>query len=154
MDGNNKDDADGLNEIIKALESGFDFVQGSRFIAGGKAVNTPTIRYLAIRFVHAPLTSVAARFWYTDTTNGFRGHSAKLLQDPEIQIFRDIFTSYELLAYIPIRSKKVGLNVVEVPVTRRYPQGVKTPTKIHGIRAQFRLLQILLASAMGKFDPK
>jgi len=153
MDGNNKDDATGLNEIMKALEAGSDFVQGSRFIAGGKAVNTPILRYLAIRFLHAPITSLAARFCYTDTTNGFRGHSARLLQNPEIQIFRDIFTSYELLAYIPIRSKQVGLNVIEVPVTRRYPIGLKTPTKIHGIRSQLKLLQILLACAIGKYNP-
>jgi glycosyltransferase involved in cell wall biosynthesis len=106
MDGNNKDDPTGVNEVIKALGSGSDFVQGSRFIAGGKAINTPTLRFLAIRFLHAPVTSLASRFWYTDTTNGFRGHSERLIQHPEIQVFREIFFSYELLAYIPIRAKQ------------------------------------------------
>lgn len=153
MDGNDKDDPIGVNEIMKALESGSDFVQGSRFVAGGKAINTPKIRYLGIRCVHAPITSLAAKFWYTDTTNGFRGHSAKLIQDPEVQIFREIFSSYELLAYIPVRSKQVGLKVSEAPVTRSYPRGIKTPTKIRGMKAQLRLLGILLSCVLGKYNP-
>jgi hypothetical protein len=154
MDGNNKDDPEGIEEIVKALESGFDFVQGSRFISGGKAVNTPIKRLIAIRFIHAPLTSFAARHWYTDTTNGFRGHSAKLLMHPDVKIFRDVFDSYELLAYLPIRSKQIGLRVKEVPVTRMYPKGVKTPTKIHGIKAQAKLLKILLEGLIGRYNPK
>jgi glycosyltransferase involved in cell wall biosynthesis len=153
MDGNNKDDAHGIEVISRALESGMDFVQGSRFIEGGKAVNTPFLRYLAIRLIHAPITSFAAGFWYTDTTNGFRGHSAQLLSHPGIQTFRDVFASYELLAYLPIRSAQLGFKVIEVPVKRSYPHGVKTPTKIHGIKAQLMILRILIDSAIGKFNP-
>jgi dolichol-phosphate mannosyltransferase len=153
MDGNNKDDASGLNEILSALHLGMDFVQGSRFIKGGKAINTPFLRYAAIRLIHAPITSLAARFWFTDTTNGFRGHSKNLIIHPSIQIFRECFTSYELLAYLPIRSKRIGLKVCEVPVARRYPKIGPTPTKISGYRAQFRLLKILIQAASGRFDP-
>jgi glycosyltransferase involved in cell wall biosynthesis len=154
MDGNNKDDPKGLEHILSAIESDSDFVQGSRFISGGKAVNTPIKRLIAIRFIHAPLTSFAARHWYTDTTNGFRGHSAKLLKHPEVKIFRDVFDSYELLAYLPIRSKQIGLRVKEVPVTRSYPKGVKTPTKIHGIKDQTKLLKILFEGIVGRYNPK
>jgi hypothetical protein len=153
MDGNNKDDIVGIKKILAALESGIDFVQGSRFIDGGEAVNTPILRYLAIRLLHAPIISIAARHWYTDTTNGFRGHSTKLLEHPEVQIFRDVFSTYELLAYLPIRSKQVGLKVIEVPVVRRYPKGIETPTKIRGINATLNLLRILILSARGAFNP-
>jgi len=153
MDGNNKDDPSGIASIMFALTSGVDFVQGSRFIQGGQAINTPLSRYLAIRFIHSPLTSIGARRFYTDTTNGFRGHSAKLLQHPQVEIFREIFDTYELLAYLPIRSHQVGLRVCEVPVIRRYPKGGVTPTKIHGITAQYRLLRILLSAVIGRFNP-
>jgi len=153
MDGNNKDDPKGIAEILEALETGFDFVQGSRFKSGGKAINTPIHRYIAIRFIHAPLTSWASRYWYTDTTNGFRGHSARLLRDSQIQIFRGIFKYYELLAYLPIRSSQVGFKVKEVPVIRTYPHGVKTPTKIHGIVPQLQILLILLKAVIGRFNP-
>jgi dolichol-phosphate mannosyltransferase len=153
IDGNNKDDFTRIPNFILALKSGIDFVQGSRFIRGGKAVNTPLLRYLGIRLVHAPLTSLAARHLYTDSTNGFRGHSAKLLRHPEIQVFRDIFLTYELLAYLPIRAHRIGLRVHEVPVSRRYPKGIATPTKIHGFGAQFKLFNILLKAVSGKYDP-
>ena len=153
MDGNNKDDSSGLENIMSALNSGVDFVQGSRFITGGQAINTPLLRYLAIRLIHAPLTSFAARYCYTDTTNGFRGHSAKLLRHPRVNIFRDVFDSYELLAYLPIRAKRVGLGVCEVPVIRRYPKGVAIPTKIQGVGGQFRLLNILLKAVIGRYNP-
>jgi dolichol-phosphate mannosyltransferase len=153
MDGNNKDDPSGVTNIMFALNSGMDFVQGSRFIEGGQAINTPLLRYLAIRLIHSPLTSIGAKYFYTDTTNGFRGHSAKLLQHPQIEIFREKFDTYELLAYLPIRSRQVGLRVCEVPVVRRYPRGVVTPTKIRGVTAQYRLLRILFEAVIGRFNP-
>ena len=153
MDGNNKDDPSGIVNIKMALESGIDFVQGSRFVSGGQSSNTPRLRYVAIRLIHAPLTSLASKYWYTDTTNGFRGHSAKLLRHSQIQIFRDIFKNYELLAYIPIRSRQVGLEVCEVPVARRYPVGVTVPTKIQGLRAQYTLLKVLIMAVFGLFNP-
>ncbi|CAN2228689.1 WcaA Glycosyltransferases involved in cell wall biogenesis [Candidatus Nanopelagicaceae bacterium] len=154
MDGNNKDDPSGVIRIQEALNSGMDFVQGSRFIRGGQAKNTPVLRYLAIRLVHAPLTSLAAKFWYTDTTNGFRGHSIRLLKNPKIEIFREKFNTYELLAYLPIRSRQIGLKVCEVPVTRMYPLGVAAPTKIHGIGAQLRLFFILMRAVLGRYNPQ
>ena len=154
MDGNNKDDPKGIEQILSAMKSNIDFVQGSRFIRGGKGINTPVMRLLAIRLIHAPLTSFAARYWYTDTTNGFRGHSAKLLKHQEVDIFRDVFDSYELLAYLPIRSKQIGLRVMEVPVTRSYPKDVMTPTKIRGYRAQIGLLKILIECLIGRYNRK
>ena len=154
MDGNNKDDSSGVATIKHALDSGFDFVQGSRFKKGGQAINTPLSRLLAIRVIHSPLTSIGARFFYTDTTNGFRGHSARLLQHPQMEIFREIFDTYELLAYLPIRSHRIGLKVCEVPVVRRYPKGSPTPTKIRGVAALFSLLNILFTVVIGKFNPE
>ena len=69
IDGNNKDSIEDVPRFIEKLREGYDLVQGSRFIRGGRAVNTPPIRYAAVRLIHAPLTSLAARQWFTDTTN-------------------------------------------------------------------------------------
>jgi glycosyltransferase involved in cell wall biosynthesis len=154
MDGNNKDDPSGVITIQAALNSGMDFVQGSRFMRGGQAMNTPILRYLAIRLLHAPLTSLAAKFWYTDTTNGFRGHSVRMLTSPKIEIFREKFNTYELLAYLPIRSPQIGLKVCEVPVIRRYPKDGAVPTKIQGVGAQMRIFLILMRAVIGQFKPK
>jgi dolichol-phosphate mannosyltransferase len=153
MDGNNKDDPEGINNIIKAFDSGFDFVQGSRFVEGGKSLNTPLHRHLAIKLIHAPITSIASGFRFTDTTNGFRGHTKTLLESKKLSIFREVFQTYELIAYMPISAKKNGFQVCEVPVTRSYPANGEVPTKIHGIQGQLQLLQILLYAALGKYAP-
>lgn len=153
MDGNGKDDVEGIHTIVDALRTGSSFVQGSRFVPGGRAENTPWLRYVAIRSVHAPVSSVAARTHLTDTTNGFRGHSARLLMDPRVAPFRDVFIGYELLAYLPIQAGKLDVPIREVPVTRRYPRGAETPTKIPGMRGNADLLRVLLRAASGAYGP-
>lgn len=153
MDGNGKDDVSGINAIVSALAEGFDFVQGSRFLPGGNAINTPLGRLLAIRLLHAPVTSISARHWYTDTTNGFRGHSRQLLEDADLHPLREVFDSYELLAYIPIQASRLGFRITEVPVTRSYPPTGPIPTKIHGLSAHTRMWQILMKAASGKYRP-
>ena len=153
MDGNDKDGIEGIEGIKEALEAGIDFVQGSRFLKGGIAINTPIKRLLAIRLIHAPLTSAGARFWFTDTTNGFRGHSRNLLNDKRLGIFRDEFKDYELLCYMPISAGRHKLRLCEVPVKRVYPLTKKIPTKINGIFSEVRLLWILVLAICGKYNP-
>lgn len=154
IDGNDKDSPSGVPKIQAALLQGFDFVQGSRFVEGGKAVNTPKLRDFSIRFLHAPLTSMAARRRFTDTTNGFRGYSLNLLQNSQMDIFREEFDSYELLFYLPIRSSRLKLRICEVPVIREYPRNSAPPTKIHGLRAYAQLFSILLKACMGRYNPQ
>jgi dolichol-phosphate mannosyltransferase len=153
VDGNGKDDVAALPRFVDALEAGAGFVQGSRFVPGGQAINTPRDRSLAIKLVHAPVTSLAARHRYTDTTNGFRGHSRTLLADSRVSPMRDIFDTYELLAYLPIRAARLGYRCTEVPVTRAYPSTGEIPTKIHGRGAQLELAKILGRAAFGRYDP-
>ena len=153
MDGNGKDGINGINAIVRALRVGYDFVQGSRFIPGGRAINTPLARYLAIRLLHAPVTSLGARHWYTDTTNGFRGHSRRLLEDAQVAPLRDEFDTYELLAYLPVRAARLGYRIIEVPVSRSYPRGEDAPTKIHGTAAHLGMLRILANASLGRYNP-
>jgi dolichol-phosphate mannosyltransferase len=154
MDGNGKDGVGGITTIATALRNGYDFVQGSRFVSGGEAINTPPDRYLAIRLVHAPFTSLGARHWFTDTTNGFRGHSRRLLEDSRVAPLRAEFDTYELLAYLPIRAARLGFRITEVPVTRAYPRGDAIPTKIQGCSAHAHLLQILVNASTGRYNPR
>lgn len=154
MDGNNKDGVQGIEAIRASLLEGNDFVQGSRFIKGGNHENTPLSRYLAIRLIHAPLTSIAAHHWYTDTTNGFRGHSSHLLKDARIGVFRDCFESYELIAFLPIAAGRLRFKIREVPVSRVYPKNQPIPTKIIGIKSYFDLLMILFRSGSGRYFVK
>jgi dolichol-phosphate mannosyltransferase len=151
IDGNDKDDPEAIPRFIAALQEGWDFVQASRFVPGGIAENTPKLRDLAIRWVHAPLLSLSSGFRWTDTTQGFRAYSSRLLRDPRIAPFREVFDTYELLAYLSHRAPRLGYRCIELPTARRYPPG-KVPTKISGIGAQLGVLRILLRACLGSYN--
>lgn len=153
MDGNDKDDPEALPRFVERLDAGYDHVQGSRYVRGGRAINTPLSRHLAVTFLHAPAVSLAAGRRYTDTTNGFRGYSRRLLEDSRVQPFRDVFTGYELHYYLAIRAARLGLRVAEIPVTRAYPAHGGVPTKIRGIRGNTLILTTLARACLGAFDP-
>ncbi|PKM65190.1 MAG: glycosyl transferase family 2 [Firmicutes bacterium HGW-Firmicutes-2] len=153
IDGNNKDSIEDVPQFLRSLEDGYDFIQGSRFIEGGNAINTPFSRLLAVKLLHAPIISLTAKHRFTDSTNAFRAYSRKYIEDQRVQIFREVFSSYELLAYLSVRASQLGLSVCEVPVTRAYPDGEKVPTKINGIKGNLNLLMILLRNLMGKYNP-
>jgi len=153
IDGNGKDDVAAIPAFVRALDDGWDFVQGSRYIPGGRAVNTPWDRTFAVRCLHAPILSLGAHFRYTDTTNGFRAFSARFLLDPRVQPFRAIFDTYNLHYYLSVRAARLGFRVKELPVTRTYPQAGPTPSKISGIGGRSEILKQALVAATGGYDP-
>lgn len=153
IDGNDKDDPEAISRFIDALKQGVDFVQASRFVVGGVAENTPNSRDLAIRFIHAPMLSLFSGFKWTDTTQGFRAYSRKLLLDPKLAPFRDVFMTYELLAYLSYRAPKLGHICVELPTVRRYPKG-EVPTKISSVKGNLSVLTVLIKSCMGAYNGK
>ncbi len=153
IDGNDKDDPAAIPAFVAALESGADFVQASRFLPGGVAENTPMVRDLAIRLVHAPMLSWASGFHWTDTTQGFRAYSRRLLADPRVGVFRDVFEKYELLAYLSYRAPRLGYRCVELPSARRYPAQGEIPTKITAFRGNWQLLVTLARACLGRYDP-
>ena len=154
IDGNNKDSIEDVPAFLKRLDEGYDFIQGSRFIKGGRAIHTPLIRLISLRLLHAPVISLTAGKWYTDTTNAYRGYSMKYLSDERVQIFRDIFMTYELLAYLSVRADQLGMKTCEIPVTREYPAAGKVPTKISFWKGNSELLKILFLNLFGKYKPR
>lgn len=153
IDGNNKDSIEDVGHFAVKLDQGYDFVQGSRFIKGGRAENTPISRYIAVRFLHAPVISLTAHKWFTDTTNAYRGYSLRYVTDPKVAIFRDIFEGYELLAYLSVRATQLGMRACEIPVARIYPKTGKVPTKISFFKGNMQLLKILFKNMVGGYRP-
>lgn len=154
IDGNNKDSIEDVPHFIDKLKEGYDLIQGSRFVKGGKAINTPFIRTLSVRLIHAPVISLTAHQRFTDTTNAYRAYSAKYLTDERVQPLRDVFMTYELLAYLSVRATQIGLKACEIPVTRAYPKKGKTPTKISFFKGNGELMKILFKNLFGAYDPK
>lgn len=154
IDGNHKDSIEDVPQFIRKLEEGYDFVQGSRFVKGGRAIHTPLVRLLSVRLLHAPIISLTAGHWFTDTTNAYRAYSVRYLTDERVQPLRDVFQTYELLAYLSVRATQLGYKACEIPVTRRYPKKGKTPTKISFFKGNWELLAILFRNLFGAYRPE
>ncbi len=153
IDGNYKDSIEDVPRFIQKLEEGYDFVQGSRFIKGGRAVNTPLSRLLAVRLLHAPVISVTAGQKFTDTTNAYRAYSARYLKDERVAPLRDVFMTYELLAYLSVRATQLGYRACEIPVKRVYPKKGAVPTKISFLKGNTELIRILFKNYRGAYNP-
>ncbi len=153
VDGNNKDSVENIPDFVEKLQEGYDHVQGSRFIPGGAQVNTPLSRLLGLKLLHVPAMRMASGFRYTDTTNGFRAYSSRFLADSRVALFRDVFLGYELHYYLAIKAARLGFRVIEIPVKRVYPSGVKAPTKISPIRGNLRVIRCLFAACFSYYDP-
>jgi dolichol-phosphate mannosyltransferase len=153
MDGHGKDGVEALPEYIRQLDAGADFVQGSRFMKGGVHKNTPLARTLGIRLVMSPLLFLSGRFWYTDSTNGFRGYSRRYLTHPRVEPLRACFKNFNLQFFLSYMAPKLKLKVVEIPVSRVYPDDKTVPTKVIGFRRNFMVFWEMVLTVLGKYDP-
>jgi dolichol-phosphate mannosyltransferase len=121
--GNDKDDALEISALLEPIRAGTaDFVQGSRFLGGGRFGNMPLYRVVATRFIHPLAFSLAARKRVTESTNGFRAFRTALLRDPRIDWRQAWLDRYELEPYLLLMAIRLGYRHVEVPVTKIYPQ--------------------------------
>jgi hypothetical protein len=154
IDGNGKDGVEAIPSFFTALDEGFDYVQGSRYLPGGFEENTPWQRKVGVAMLHAPLISLGARFRYTDTTNGFRAISRRAMLDPRVNPFRDIFMTYNLHYYLSVRLPRLGYKVGELPVRRVYPAEGPIPSKIGGWKSKLHIVRLLVEAATGKYSPR
>src|SRR5436309_312474 len=93
MAGNGKDDPREIPRLTSPIiRDCFDYVQGSRFLPGGRGERTPFLRGIFTRlfpFAWTLLTGVHC----TEVTNGFRAYRAAVLQDPEINVWQALRSS-------------------------------------------------------------
>ena len=73
--------------------------------------------------------------------------------DERVKPLRDVFMTYELLAYLSVRATQLGMRACEIPVTRAYPKTGKTPTKISFFKGNSELMKILIWNLFGKYKP-
>ncbi len=125
MAGNGKDDPREIRRLTEPIsKNGFDYVQGSRFLPGGKGERTPFFRRIFTRlfpFVWTFLTGVRC----TEVTNGFRAYRAAILEDPRINIWQDWLNGYELEYYLHYKVLTLGYRFTERPVSKVYSYAKK-----------------------------
>jgi dolichol-phosphate mannosyltransferase len=123
--GNAKDDPRQIPRLLAAIRAGADYVQGSRFAAGG-STNTPPFRRRMVR-VHAALIALVTGFRGSDSLNGFRAYRTALLRDAGIDVWQPWLDGYELETYLHYKVLKSGRPAVEVGVSKTYPEGGGVP---------------------------
>ena len=130
VSGNDKDDPADIPKFIDALNDGCDFVQGSRFLKGGRYGDMPVYRIIATRFVHPLFFSLASRRRITDSTNGFRAVKTRFFDDARMDIHQPWLDGYGLEPYVFFYAIRLGYRVTEVPVTKIYPPKAEGYTKM------------------------
>lgn len=119
--GNNKDDPREIPRLLKPIiAENYDYVQGSRFLPGGRRVKNPFIRGVFSRFYPFLWTSFT-NVRCTDVTNGFRAYRLGIFDDPRINIWQRWLDAYELEYYIHYKVLTLGYKMKEIPVSKSYP---------------------------------
>jgi dolichol-phosphate mannosyltransferase len=132
MAASGKDRPEEIPTLLAQIDDGCDYVQGSRFLAGGASVNLPAARGVLIHAFTA-LFRVLSGFPGTDVTNGFRAYRLSLLADPRVRIEQPWLDRYELEYYIHWKAITLGYRVREVPVSKTYPARRRDYSKIRPV---------------------
>ena len=125
MAGNDKDDPREIPRLLTPiLNGGCDYVQGSRFLSGGKRVKNPFLRGIFSR-LYPFFWTLCTNIRCTDVTNGFRAYRLKIFEDARINIWQDWLENYQLEYYIHYKVLTLGYKTREVPVSKVYPYSHK-----------------------------
>jgi len=150
MAGNGKDNPVEISRLVKPIiEGGCDYVQGSRYLSGGGYGKMPLHRFLFTK-----IYSFFVRLLYgqkiTDGTNGFRAYKTDILKNKEINLYQD-WLKETLEYYLSIKVLLLNYKVIEVPVTKLYPQGVsyKNYTKVRPFSGWLKRLKPLFLLRLG-----
>jgi dolichol-phosphate mannosyltransferase len=135
------DDQHEPSELVTALDAllaaDADYVQGSRWMAGGRVEGPAGRRGLGTR-LYSVLFSMLALRRSTDATNGFRVFKTSILRDPKVRIEQRWLDRYDLEPYVLYKALTLGYKVVEHPVTVRY-HTIEGYSKMRGVRDWWRL---------------
>lgn len=148
MAGNGKDDPEEIPRLLEPIVSGkADYVIGSRFAPGGRSVNLPVGRHMAIKIL-SWLYSSLGDFRITDITNGFRAYRLAIIRDERIRIWQDWLNRYEMECYIFHKAVKFKYRAIEVPVSKVYPAHRVDISKIRPIADGWRMVRFIIYLAL------
>jgi dolichol-phosphate mannosyltransferase len=103
------------------LDGGADFVQGSRYLEGGRLEGAPWHRRLGT-WGYSALFSLFLGRRVTDASSGFRAFRLDLLDAPRFRLDQAWLDSYELEPYLLFQAVRAGVRYREAPVRIVYPR--------------------------------
>lgn len=122
------------------LDEGFDYVQGSRYIAGGRSENLPLFRRIAIPLL-TWMIGLLTGFKGTDVTCGMRAYRMAIIHNPRLNISQAWLDQYEMEYYIHYYAIKLGYRVTEAPVSMTYPPTMTNYSKIRALTGWWSMLR-------------
>lgn len=149
VSGNDKDSPEDIKKLQAGLEEGYDLVQGSRYLSGGRHGRMPFYRKIATRVIHPMLFSLVSGKWITDSTNGFRAVRLGMLDDSRIDLNQPWLDRYELEPYLFFKAIRLGYKVKEVPVTKIYPPKKEGYTKMKPLVGWWSILRPVIYLGLG-----
>ncbi len=121
MAGNGKDDPREMRRLIEPVIKGeCDYVQGSRYLAGGRRDRMPFTRQVFNRLYPSFWTILTGKKC-TDVTNGYRCFNLDVLNDHRIDLDQEWLNGYSLEYYLHYKILLLGYRMKEVPVSKIYP---------------------------------
>ena len=148
--GNNKDAPEEIARLLDPIcDADYDFVIGSRFLAGGSyGGDMPLYRKLATR-LHPFLVSLFCGRSVTESSNGYRAMKVSVLDDPRIDLSQDWLDGYRLEVYLMMKLLKLGYRTTEVPVSKIYPSKAAGYTKMRPLVDWWRMLAPIFLVGLG-----
>jgi glycosyltransferase involved in cell wall biosynthesis len=135
-------DADGsqdpaeMGRLVARLEAGFDYVKGSRVVAGGGSDDLTRFRSLG-NWILTTLTNVLHGSRYTDLTYGYFAFRAGTADAFDLQS-----DGFEMETEISIKALKAGLRIAEVPCHEL--KRINGVSQLTPLRDGFRILWVIL----------
>ena len=140
-------DADGsmapeeLSLFTKAIETGADVVKGSRFLPSGGSEDLTPLRHVGNKLLTAILNFLFLTK-YTDLCYGYIAFTKEALRKLSNSLESK---NFEIETEICIKSKSLGLCVIEIPsVERSRRHGT---SNLHALRDGFSIFKLLLGEA-------
>jgi dolichol-phosphate mannosyltransferase len=148
--GNNKDAPEEIGRLLDPIcDEDYDFVIGSRFLAGGRyGGDMPLYRKLATRF-HPFLVSLFCGKSVTESSNGYRAMKVSVLGDVRIDLHQDWLDGYRLEVYLMMKLLKLGYRATEVPVSKIYPSKAAGNTKMRPLVDWWHMLTPIFVIGLG-----
>ena len=111
MDADGSMDPKELFSFVEALKPGVDVVKGSRFMRGGHSEDMTFIRKVG-NLLFVALVNLLTRTKYTDLCYGFAAFRREAVE----RLYPHLLSkNFEIETELFVKSKKMGLKVVEVP---------------------------------------
>src|ERR1700730_7649372 len=148
--GNNKDAPEEIARLLDPIcDADYDFVIGSRFLAGGGYGGAmPVYRKLATP-IHPLLVSLFCGKRVTESNNGYRAMKVSVLDNPRIDLRQDWLDGYQLEVYLLIKLLRLGYRTTEVPVSKIYPVRTAGNTKMRPLVDWWHMLAPIFVVGLG-----